>query len=171
MSPGPPGLVRGALVLAAMLAACTDTPTDPVTVAVDGLASARTEKLKIPFPFAFLNNCTGEDVVGTGTLHRRRTVTDDGNGGLHVTLHVNFSNVTAVGVPSATVYRAQQNIHVSRNIRGPFPVTVTIHNNVRFVAKKSGAEFFLTGDRKLVINANGDVVLDENNFPRTLECR
>ena len=97
-------MMPSSLVLAAMLAACAETPTDPV----DGFSAAVGTSFTLPIELQVFNDCAGEDVGITGTLHVVSKTINTGKGGSHLTQHFDWRNVKAVGATTGTVYHAQR---------------------------------------------------------------
>ncbi len=170
MSLGRTGLVPGAVVLATMLAACTGTPTDPVTVLADGSASAVT--LNETFPFFSGNSfggCLGESLEISGTVHRVLIITLDSSplGGSHLGQKVTLYDLTAVGNSSGTVYRGSVN-GISTFNHNSHHLVQRFHTRLRFVATKTGDVLLVRTDFGFV-DQNGENVL-EIDF-RIVECR
>jgi hypothetical protein len=83
--------LTGAVMLAASLLttlACDSNPTQPASQPERPSAAVTAhEHLRLSGPVE--NDCTGEVFTGTGKINTVNTVTDDGAGGVHETIHLN----------------------------------------------------------------------------------
>ena len=68
-----------------------------------------------PLNFTIFNDCTGENVEVTGTLHVRQLEHhDSGDDGYHNTFSANYQNVSAVGQLSGDAYRVNLDFEEQR---------------------------------------------------------
>lgn len=173
----------GAIVLAVLVGACTESPTQvsrfrspnnadiaPVTLATldgpnaaSGQLGSTTDKvnLTIPTQFHAQNPCAGgrfgEIVVFTGDQHLVFGQTSRANGHLSSMLHWNAEDVVGVGQYTGYQYRATgvTQDHIVSN--APLPYTETTTNNYHIIGQGQATNMDLHELVHVTVDANGNV--------------
>jgi len=101
------------LVVAVLIAAACGDATSPAPLARATHVGQATSDVSItrdneiiPWVQTVANTCTGEDVQVTGELHLKTQTVTFPDGQIADIFHVNFVNVTGVGLTSGATYRA-----------------------------------------------------------------
>lgn len=112
-----------------------------------GAATSRTMSLH----FIRSNECTGEDVEITGSIHFVSKTQPDGG----IVGHFNYQHVTGTGLTSGTEYRvsAVDQVHLSP----PFPSSVHSVRSFRMIAPGPGNNLLVHVLMHITVTANGDV--------------
>ena len=110
-------------------------------------ATSRTMSLH----FIRSNECTGEDVEITGTIHFVSKTQRDGG----IVGHFNYQNVRGIGLTSGTEYRVSAVDHV--HLSPPFPSSVHSVRSFRMIAPGSGDNLLVHALMHITVTANGDV--------------
>jgi hypothetical protein len=105
----------------------------------------------MPLHFIRSNECTGEDVEISGTIHLVSKTQGDGG----IVGHFNYQHVRGVGLTSGTEYRvsAVDLVHLSP----PFPSSVHSVRSFRMIAPGSDANLLVDALMHITVNANGEV--------------
>ena len=110
----------------------------------------------IPISITGFDSCTGEDILVSGTAHEVGAATLDNAGGAHIVAHVNFQDVSGVGLTSGTVYHATAATTIEADLtNGAQEATMTVDE--RFVAPGGNNNLFLHATLHTTINADGTV--------------
>jgi hypothetical protein len=128
-----------------------------------GQATTTTTNEDIPFTNTLLNQCNGDTVTFSGSLHVVNTMTTDASGGTHLKTHVNYQDVTGTGAPSGINYRVGTvSNEVINDNDGPQSTTTVI-------TQGPALNSFLRTVLHITVNANGETTstVDEVSF----ECR
>jgi hypothetical protein len=134
-----------------------------------GQATTTTTNETIEFSSNLFNQCNGDDVTFSGTLHVVNTMTTDASGGTHLKTHINYQNVTGTGIPSGINYRVRTvSNEVINDADGP-QSTATVISTVKLIAPGPALNFFLRIVLHITVNANGQTTStkQETGF----ECR
>ena len=115
------------------------------------------------------DSCNGEYIHITGSVHHSDSVNFDGNGGYHLSLNSNSSQLVAVGQSSGNTYNANINQQTAYYARAPFPVLLRVSGSARFVPTGSGNPIQCTRLYRYQVNGNGTLVRDYIS-PYTCRC-
>jgi len=124
-----------------------------------GLNASLTEQTFTPLSLVFLNNCTGDIFLVTGTVHVVQTSTSAGAGGRHATLHVNFQSANGVSLTTGIQYQVISTQAISVNIASPLPFEQTVQVIVKLVGSGPEDNFSLQIQIHVTVNANGEVAV------------
>lgn len=119
-------------------------------IAANAMASVVTN-VDIPINEAVINPCNGETVTISGVDHSTATVTPDGAGGFHMTLHDNI-HVTGTGSNS---YEANQ--EDTNELNGRVGVEQTILLTVGVISEGPAPNFEENILEHVTVNPNGTV--------------
>ena len=119
------------------------------------------------FPVSFFNECTGEQVSGTGSVTGQIHTTNTGQN-FHFSYHQTFQ-AEAVGQTSGTKYVGPRTDHQSVLLDGPFEIAETFTLNFQFISADSSDNLILHVLVHTTVNANGEATsfIDITS----LECR
>ncbi len=134
-----------------------------------GQATTTTTSENIPFTSSLFNQCNGDTVTFSGTLHATNSMTTDASGGTHLKTHMNYQDVTGTGTPSGVNYRVGTvSNEVVNDNDGP-QSTATVISTVKLIAQGPTLNYFLRVVLHVTINANGETTstVQEAGF----ECR
>jgi len=134
-----------------------------------GQATTTTTNENISFTSSIFNQCNGDTVTFSGTLHVVNTMTTDGSGGTHLKTHSNYQDVTGTGVPSGITYRVGTvSNEVVNDNDGP-QSNATVISTVKLIAPGAALNYFMRIVLHITINANGETTstVQESGF----ECR
>ena len=174
-----PALLVG---LAVTLSACAESPIAPAAPA-RALADAPTfataatvtsSHLSLAFKasrwIACANEGQGESVALSGAIDLDTHVTDDGNGGVHVSAHVRPDHVTGIGDASGLTYRGTGGTgeHEFTATDGS-PSVYSFVNNFRIIGPGKGNNILVHYTIHQTLNANGDLMADVDIS--SSECR
>lgn len=157
---------------AAALVAC-EQPTEPSLADFDvPLPSfAIVENEVVPVALGVFIPCAldglGEVVVLEGTLHFVTGITEDANGGLHVTTSAQPQRLQGVGLTSGDRYNGTGITREQFNTSG-LPFETTYVNNYRVIGQRDGNNYLVHTNTHLTINANGEVTTEIDNS--SVEC-
>lgn len=134
-----------------------------------GQATTTTTNENIPFSGTLINQCNGDTVTFSGTLHVTNTMTTDADGGTHLKTHINYQDVTGTGSPSGINYRVGTVSNEIINDNDGPQSTATFISTVKLIAPGPALNTFLRIVVHITINANGETTstVDEMSF----ECR
>jgi hypothetical protein len=134
-----------------------------------GQATTTTTSENIPFTNSIFNQCNGDTVTFSGTLHITNTMTTDASGGTHLKTHINYQNVTGTGVPSGITYRVGTvSNEVVNDSDGP-QYNSTVISTVKLIAPGPVLDYFLRIVMRVTVNANGETTSQVQEV--TVECR
>jgi hypothetical protein len=134
-----------------------------------GQATTTTTNEEVPFTGSYFNQCNGDTVTFSGTMHVVNTMTTDSSGGTHLKTHINYQDVTGTGVPSGVVYRVRTvSNEVVNDNDGP-QSTATVISTVKLISQGPALNYFLRVVLHITVNANGETTStkEEAGF----ECR
>jgi hypothetical protein len=106
---------------------------------------------KIPLDFIRSNDCTGEQVKLSGTIHLVSQTQRDGS----VVGHFNYQNVSGVGLTSATTYRAST--VDSFRLKAPFPSDITSVSSLHLIGQGTEDNLLVNVLFHVTVDANGEV--------------
>ena len=134
-----------------------------------GQATTTTTNEDIPFTSSLFNQCNGDTVTFSGTLHVVNTMTTDAGGGTHLKTHSNYQDVTGTGVPSGITYlvRTVSNEVVNDN-DGP-QSSATVISTLKLIAPGPVLDYYLRIVMHITINANGQTTSNVQELG--VECR
>jgi len=147
-----------ATLTAVALAGC-DASSRTIGPSPIGLNAAVTQHTFTPLSLRFLNGCTGEIFLVTGTVHALRTLTRDQDGGFHATVHVNFQSVSGESLTTGILYQVISNQEISLNNGGPLPFERTTQVIVKLVGSGPDDNRTLRTMMHLTVDANGEVAV------------
>ena len=118
--------------------------------------------------------CINEDIHATYNWNSISRVTFNANGKPHLGLHVNFSNVKAIGLETGTIYTGSyaENWTANRadfDLIGEPPWVVTINFVSNGLGRGSAPNFHLKGTDRTTVNANGETTNELHRFILTCE--
>jgi hypothetical protein len=96
---------------------------------------------------------TGEGVLISGTIHLVSQTQADGS----MVSHINYENMTGVGLTSGTIYRFSGVDNV--RLRAPFPSSINSVRNFHLISPGSDSNLLLTVLFHVTVNANGEVTV------------
>lgn len=134
-----------------------------------GQATTTTTNENIPFTGSYFNQCNGDTVTFSGTMHVVNTMTTDASGGTHLKTHSNYQDVTGTGVPSGIEYRVRTvSNEVVNDDDGP-QSNATVISTVKLISPGPAINYFLRIVMHITVNANGETTstVQEAGF----ECR
>lgn len=108
----------------------------------------------IPLHAIRSNECNGELVELSGTLHLVSHVLPDGS----VLGHFNYQNVTGIGLSSGILYRASAVDQV--RLEAPFPSSIQSVRHFRLIANGAGDDVLVDAIFHITVNANGEVTAE-----------
>jgi hypothetical protein len=132
-------------------------------------SAAVVQNERVPLDMTIFNQCTGDTIRFTGTIHFLAAATADGNGGFHIHFDDNVSGVTGVGVPSGPTYHGVGGDWFEANVRPPFPVVVTRTDVFGLISTGSAPNLMIKAVFHITINANGTMTSQVDKFSFT--CR
>jgi len=134
-----------------------------------GQATTTTTNEELPISSSVVNQCNGDTVAFSGTMHIVNTMATDAGGGTHLKTHINYQDVTGTGAPSGLSYnvRTVSNEVVNDN-DGP-QYTATVISTVKLIAQGPSMNFFLRTVLHVTINANGETTSTVQEM--SIECR
>ncbi len=113
----------------------------------------------VPFEVLVPIPCAGEAVLLMGELHTLITLTEDANGGIHMTLHFQPQNVSGVGIVSGDMYRGTGVTRETVNT-DTVAMETTFVNNFRIIGQGTGNNLLVHAVFHMTVNANGDVTAE-----------
>jgi hypothetical protein len=130
----------------------------PLPASLAPSAAAATSN-QLSLHFIRSNECTGEDVEITGTIHLVAQTRPDGG----IMGHFNYQNVTGTGLTTGTRYRVSAVDHVQ--LAPPFPSSVHSVRSFRMIAPGPDDDLIVHALTHITVTANGDVSvsIDELN--------
>src|SRR2546425_838282 len=124
------------------------------TMIVSPPAYAATTSSVMPFPEPTITNpCNGEDVNVSGNVHVTIGATIDGNGGIHLRIHINNQDVSGIGVTTGSKYQIPTTLDSSAYFGTATTMTLTV--NTRVVAQGSTPNFNMRELVHVTMDANG----------------
>lgn len=134
-----------------------------------GQATTTTTNENIEFNSNIFNQCNGDDVTFSGTLHVTNTMTTDASGGTHLKTHINYQDVTGAGIPSGITYRVRTVSHEVVNDNDGPQSTATVISTVKLIAPGPALNYFLRLVLHVTVNANGQTTSTKQEAG--FECR
>lgn len=132
-------------------------------------ATTTTTNEDIPFTSSVFNQCNGDNVTFSGTMHVVNTLTTDADGGTHLKTHTNYQDVTGTGTPSGITYRVKSvSNEVVNDNDGP-QYNATVISTLRLNAQGPALNYFLRIVMHVTINANGETTTQTQEV--SVECR
>lgn len=113
--------------------------------------------------------CVDEVVSFVYSRHQVLRRTEDENGGLLVAYHADFHGI-GVGLTSGTEYQMSYAYNRTRHVRPPFPHVWTYRYHGLYVAQGSEDNFMWERTGTLVIDADGNVRVDDP-LEEVVNCR
>ena len=117
-------------VAAAVVAACTEVPTQPPSSVAPDLALLG--NVRVPITFLGVT-CDSDLVQGTGIGHFHNTATEDAGGRLHITNHTTITG-SATAQQSGAAYQVSFEDNLSVSLPEP-PATFTEVMNVKLIGR------------------------------------
>ncbi len=132
-------------------------------------ATTVTTNENIPFTGNYFNQCNGDTVTYSGTLHVSNTYVTDADGGTHLRTHLNYQDVTGTGAPSGAQYRVGTVSNEVVNDSSSPQSNYTVITTVKLIAPGPVLDYFMRTVIRVVVNANGETTstVQEVSF----ECR
>ena len=124
--------------------------------------AAVVENIKRPVDESCFNDCTEEWVDFHGYVHEALKVTDDGNGGFHISNHINYRDVTGTGENSGDNYRVTGAYNINVNLKAGVEFT-EVHNG-QIIRPGKGGNFLVHFTYHMTANANGEVTSYVDNI-------
>jgi hypothetical protein len=134
-----------------------------------GQATTTTTNENIPFTSIIFNQCNGDTVTFSGTLHIVNTLTTDADGGTHLKTHTNYQDVTGTGLPSGINYRVGTVLNEVVNDNDGPQSNATVISTVKLIAPGPALNSFLRIVTHITINANGETTSEVQEV--SVECR
>jgi hypothetical protein len=136
-----------------------------LVAAVPAWASSNNSAVSLNFPYdAYLSNdCSGEGVHVTGTLHMVLRGSTDPNGRWHYLVHENYQNVTGIGLVSGAEYQVSgsqnENLNWNFSFSGGQEAYTRI-SDVRLVMPGQEGNAILRTFIHVTVDANNVLVVD-----------
>lgn len=153
--------VRAAL-FAVLFAAFAGTPAF-------AQATTTTTNETVPFTSSVFNQCNGDTVTFSGSLHVTNTMTIDASGSTHLRTHTNYQNVTGTGTPSGITYRVKTVTNEVVNDSEEQQYNATVISTVKLNAQGPTLDYFLRIAMRVTVNANGETTTQVQEV--LVECR
>ena len=132
--------------------------------------AAVTQNIKAPMSMQVLVPCTGEIIILQGILHTLVTLTQDSNGGLHVSAHFQPQKLKGVGQTTGDKYIGVGVSRDNTNDRAPLQSEYTYVNNFRIIGTgKDAVRYMVHQTIHLAVNANGVATANITNARITCE--
>jgi hypothetical protein len=132
-------------------------------------ATTFTENITTQINDLFYVPCASEDVLVTGEIHGLLHITEDPNGGFHVSMLSNPMGVSGVGQQSGDVYRGVG----ATTFEGYFSPgqhgTITAVDNTILIAPGPGNNLYLQSRLHVTVTPNGEVTAERDIV--TVSCR
>jgi hypothetical protein len=114
----------------------------------------------IPLDVIRSGDCTGEDVQLSGTIHLVSQTQPDGS----EVGHINYQNVSGVGLTSGTTYRAST-VDTFR-LEAPFPSDIHSVRSLRLISPGPEDDLLVMFLFHITVNANGEITaeIEDVNF-------
>ena len=118
--------------------------------------------------------CFNEDIHATYRWNTISRVTFDSNGKPHLGLHINFSNVKAIGLVTGTIYTGGNAENWTANgadfdLNGEPPWVVMINYVAMGQGRGSAPNFRIKATDRITVNANGETTNEMHRFSYTCE--
>jgi hypothetical protein len=136
------------------------------------MAQATTTTITATFPIeeTFVNPCTGEPILITGTGRFVIHETTDANGRVHFATASTWANTSAENLETGEIYRVQtQGILAQNSFSDTPPYTANHVFYARYVSTDSSDNFYVRMQIHTTINANGEPTVVV--FEEYAECR
>ncbi len=117
----------------------------------------------IPLDFIRSNDCNGEQVKLSGTIHLVSQTQRDGS----VVGHFNYQNVSGVGLTSATTYRAST-VDTFR-LEAPFPSDIHSVRSLRLISPGPEDDLLVRFLFHITVNANGETTAEVEDV--NIKCK
>ncbi len=116
-----------------------------------------------PFPFTSFNNCNGEPVNLSGTVHSKLEITTPSNGSFHYRLTDDYT-LTGVGLETGAKYEGNIHLVDKEIINSGAATVVDVSASGHLIGQGKVPNMF--GDIKTAytINANGEITHSELTF-------
>jgi hypothetical protein len=137
-------------VAAALVAACTDVPTQPPSST--GPDFAQLGNVRVPIAFSGVT-CDSDLVEGTGIAHFHNTSTQDATGDLHITNHTTITG-SAVAQQSGATYRVSFEDNLSLSLPES-PLTFTEVMHLDLIGQGGAPNLVAQALAHFTVNANG----------------
>jgi hypothetical protein len=123
-----------------------------------------------PDVLAAAEACIGEPLtLVNGTIHIVTHQTDNGSGGMNMTMIFTTQDVFAVGQITGTVYRGPGEFMTKLNTSGPPPLEFSSLFRIPFIGTGGANSFVLDDLFHITIDANGDITALVNSS--SVVCR
>ncbi len=132
-------------------------------------AATTTTSENIPFASNLFNQCNGDTVTFSGTLHVTNTYTVDSSGGTHLKTHINYQDVTGTGAPSGVTYKVRTISNEVINDADGAQSESTVISTVKLIAQGQVLDFYLRIVLHVTVNANGETTSQVSEV--SVECR
>lgn len=117
----------------------------------------------IPLHAIRSNDCTGEQVELSGTIHLVSHQQSDGS----VVGHFNYQGVSGVGLTSGTTYRVSAVDHL--RLQAPFPSDITSVRSFRLIGQGTEENLLVDALLHITVDANGEVTASIDDL--SIRCR
>lgn len=111
----------------------------------------------------YWDDCLGEYIEYEIIRHYVECVTEDGNGGTHVSWQDNI-NGTAIGLTSGNKYKMIGNGGGNVNVKPPYPYSDTYRTNLKLISQGKAPNSKAHLIYHLTINANGTYAVEFNKI-------
>lgn len=155
--------------LCALLIAALSTAFSFAGAPAFAQATTMTTNEEIPITGTVPNSCNGDQVTFQGTLHVVNTLVTDASGGYHLRTHVNYQDVSGVGVPSGLNYRVVTTNNETVNDSDTAQFETTVIQTFRAISQTSAPNLFVQVVLHVTVNANGQTTSEVTEF--RAECR
>jgi hypothetical protein len=133
----------------------------PPSLAAVVSSTETTLPLKRTLWISCANDGLGEDVTIEGEVIIRTHSTDDGNGGVHLSMHVRPSGVVGVGEVSGLKYRGTGGTFEGEHYAADgFPALYSFVNNFRIIGQGPRNNLGMHMTVHQTMNANGELTAD-----------
>lgn len=147
-------------VAAALVAACSEVPTQPPASTAPDLALLG--NVRVPVTLSGVT-CDSDLVEGTGIGHFHNTATQDATGALHITNHTTVTG-SAIAQQSGARYRVSFEDNLSLSLRGGLPSTATRVMNLTLIGQGRAPNLVAQSLVHFTVNANGVLTSTVDKF-------
>lgn len=144
--------------IAVALAGC-DAGTRTAGPAPIELNAALTEQSQTPIALDFVNSCTGDRFLVTGTVHVVATHTLPKSGGANGGLHINFQAASGEDLTTGTRYQVISNQEIIGTYSGELRYEQTLQLLVKLVGSGPGDNYTFRTRMHVTLTANGAIAV------------
>src|SRR5712691_10828508 len=131
-------------------------------------SAAVVQNVQVPLNLTVFNPCTGDLIAVSGSIHLLATMTQDQDGGFHISFMDNVSQVTGTGSVTGVTYNGVGGDWFTADVRPPFPVEFTATDVFGLVSQGPSPNLVITVTFHITVNADGTLTANVLRF--SLSC-